>query len=337
MKKILHTNEFYLAIIIFILSIIINLKSGAFFTLGNLFDLLRSGTVMGIFVIAEMIVIISGGIDISFPAIASFSMYLTTKILVSNNYSGSIIFAFLIAGIIGLLLGLINAIFISIFKLPTFIVTLGTSSMFSGFLLAFIGSREISNIPDVMTSFSRMTIFKVKSSTGVISSLPYSFLIFVVIAIFVWILLKYTMLGRGIYAIGGDINAAERAGFNVKLIQIFIYGFVGFISGIGGFIHTCMMQNSNPVNLLGLELIVIAAVVLGGTKITGGYGTVIGALLGLFLVIIMNNSLILLGIPSYWQTFVTGVLILIGTSVTAHQGKNTKSNLSYLNENLSET
>lgn len=319
MKKILSTNEFFVALVIIVFSIIIGSKNSAFFTAGNLIDLLRSSIVMGIFAIGVLIVIISGGIDVSFTAIASFCMYTTTKVLNYYNFQGSILVAFALAGAIGLILGLINSTFISFFKLPTLIVTLGTASMYSGFLLAFIGVREISNLPVSMSEFAKMNILKVTSENGVVSNLHFSIIILITVIVFTWLILKYTMLGRGIYAIGGDRVAAERAGFNIRAIQFFIYGFVGLLSGIAGIIHTTLMRNSNPVNLLGTELIVIAAVVLGGARITGGHGTVLGTLLGLFLVVIMNNSLILLGVPSYWQRLVIGLIILIGTGVTAYR------------------
>ncbi|HHY46487.1 MAG TPA: ABC transporter permease [Firmicutes bacterium] len=321
MKRLPSTNEFYVAATIVLLSIIIGSINPAFFTLGNLIDLLRSSIVMGIFGLGVLMVIISGGIDVSFTAIASISMFATTKILRYYDFQGTVLVAFLIAAGIGLALGLINAVFISLFRLPTLIVTLGTASMINGFMLAFIGAREISNIPQGMIEFSKINLFEVTSSTGFVYGLPAAILILAALVVFVWFLLKYTMLGRGIYALGGDRVAAERVGFDINAIQFFIYGFVGLISGVGGLVHTCLMRNSDPVDLMGTELVVIAAVVLGGARITGGHGTVLGTLLGLFLVTIITNSLILLGIPSYWQSAVVGMLILVGTGVTAYQSK----------------
>lgn len=321
MRRISLTNEFYVASTIVLLSVIIGSMNRVFFTLGNLIDLLRNSIVMGIFGVGVLMVIVSGGIDVSFTAIASFCMFVTTKILNYYDFQGSVVVAFMIAGGIGLALGLVNATFISLFKLPTLIVTLGTASMFSGFMLTFIGAREISNLPQGMTDFSKMNLFEVTSDNGFVYGLPSAILILAALVVLVWLLLKYTMLGRGIYALGGDRAAAERIGFNIKVIQFFIYGFVGLISGVGGLVHTCLMRNSDPVDLMGTELIVIAAVVLGGARITGGHGTVLGTMLGLFLVTIITNSLILLGVPSYWQSAVVGMLILVGTGIAAYQSR----------------
>ncbi|MFB5198190.1 ABC transporter permease [Neobacillus sp. KR4-4] len=321
MKKLLSTNEFFVALTLIVLALVIGIMNPTFFSAGNMIDLFRSSIVTGIFAIIVLIVIISGGIDISFPAIAAFAMFSTTKILTSYGYEGSIFLAFLIAGIIGILLGLVNAVLISRFKLPTLIVTLGTASMFSGFLLTFIGYKEIPDVPRGMVDFSKMELFRVTSKTGIVYSLPAAILVLVVIAVVVYFILRYTMLGRGIYALGGDLVSAERAGFNIKKIQFFIYSFVGFLAGIAGVVHTSLMRNSNPMDFMGAEMIVIAAVVLGGARITGGHGTLFGTFLGVFLVLVINNSLILLGIPSYWQKFIVGLLILVGTGITAYQAK----------------
>jgi simple sugar transport system permease protein len=327
-KKLTNTTEFYLALIILLLFITIGSQNSAFFSINNMFDLIRSGVVPGIFVICTMLVIISGGIDVSFPAIATFSMFTTTTILVHFGFQGPMVWAFLISAFIGFCLGMINAIFIALFRLPTLIVTLGTSSLFSGFLLTFVGNIQISNLPPALLDFSKKQIFQFTNSSGILVGLPISIVVTIVILIFVALLLKYTLIGRSIYALGGDPVSAQRIGFSPVFIQFFVYSFVGMLAGIAGILHTTMMRNSNPVDLLGSELLIIAAVVLGGTRITGGRGTVLGSILGLLLVITIQNSLILMGIPSYWQRFVIGALILIGTGLAAFQVKKSKRILS---------
>jgi simple sugar transport system permease protein len=121
--------------------------------------------------------------------------------------------------------------------------------------------------------------------------------------------------------LGGAREAAERAGFNISKIQYFIYGTVGLFAGIAGIIYASLNRQANPQELVGTELNVIAAVVLGGASLTGGRGTVIGTILGVALVVIMNNSLVLIGIPSTWQRVAIGIIILIGTGLPALQAK----------------
>jgi len=319
-KKMLLKNEIILALIIIALSLLIGTINPAFFSVGNLIDILRTNVVMCILAIGCFIVIVSGGIDVSFTAIAAFAMYATSKMLWLMGFQGTVVVALLIAAGIGLLLGLINAVFISSFKLPTLIVTLGTQSMYRGFLLAFIGSQHIvENLPPGMIEFSKMDIFKFTAGDGSVFGLPWAFMLMVAIVIIGWLLLNYTMLGRGIYALGGDSIAAERAGFNTTAIQYFIYGFVGLISGIAGVIHASLVRVANPFDLVGNEMNVIAAVVLGGARITGGHGTISGTILGVLLVALMNNGLTFMHVPATWQKVVVGLIIIIGTGISAYQ------------------
>jgi len=171
-----------------------------------------------------------------------------------------------------------------------------------------------------MDAFARSTLVRIPLERGVANLHP-AILITIGVIVVVWLLLKYTMLGRGIYALGGAREAAERAGFNVPRIQYFIYGFVGLLSGIAGMTFGSMARQANPQDIVGLELNVIAAVVLGGAQLTGGRGTVIGTILGVMLVVIANNSLVLVGVPTVWQRVVIGLIILVGTGLPALQAR----------------
>jgi simple sugar transport system permease protein len=320
-RSLLRKNETLVALTILVLALVIGIINPVFFTVGNLFDLLRSATVMGIFAMGVLIVIISGGIDVSFTAIAIFAMYSTVRILTAYMPDAPIWLAFAISAVIGLGLGLVNAFFISRFKLPTLIVTLATLSMYRGLLLFAIGNKIIRDIPPSMTEFSRATLVEVPMASGGVSKLHPAIFLTLAAAILVFLLLRYTMLGRGIYALGGAREAAERAGFNIGRIQYFIYGFVGLLSGIAGMTYGALNRQANPQDIVGTELDVIAAVVLGGATLTGGRGSVIGALLGVALVTIMNNSLVLVGVPSEWRRVVTGLIILVGTGIPALQAQ----------------
>lgn len=319
LSRVLHRHEFYLAATLALLASIIAPVNPAFLSLSNLFDLCKSSTVLGLFALGVLVVLLSGGIDISFTAIAALSMYVTSKVLLAVGYSGSVIVAFIMAGCLGLLLGLFNAFFISCFRLPTLIVTLGSASVFRGFLLAFIGTKIVTSLPAGMVEFSKRSVFTATLPGGETIGLSASFLLFVAAAVMVWVMLRYTMPGKGIYGLGGNPEATERAGFNVTRLQFFIYGFVGLLSGVAGLTHACTMRNANPFDLVGTELVVIAAVVLGGDSITGGRGTVIGTVLGVFLLVTINNSLILLGVPSYCQKVLIGLVIIVSTGITARR------------------
>ncbi len=325
MKKIVLKNETLVALTIVGLSLLIGLINPAFFSVANLFDIARNCVITGIFAVGVLIVLISGGIDVSFTAIAAFSMYVTCKILELFSVDSPLIVVFLISGGIGILLGLINAALIYYFSLPTMIVTLGTQSLYRGFMLAFIGTAYIIDIPQSMIGLSKYNLIHFAAADKTMIGLHSSILFLIAVIVLGWLILRFTMIGRGIYAIGGDIEAAKRVGFNVKNIQFFVYSFVGLISGIAGIIQASLTRVANPFDIVGTELNVIAAVVLGGARITGGYGTIIGTMLGVCLVVIINNSLILLGVPSYCQQVVTGLLILMGTGIPAYQSKGKES------------
>lgn len=319
MKKFLRTNEFYVAVILILLCVFIGIKSPVFFSLQNVFDLLRSSITMGIFAMGTLIVIVSGGFDVSFTAIAISAMYITIKILFAIGFEGSFLIAMVLSAFIGLLMGLINACIIGFFRIPTLIATLGTQSLYHGFLLFFIGSKYINNVPEGMLRFSRTNLVTTTTPTGAVTGLQSGILILIAVVVVVYLLLRFTMIGRNIFAIGGSREAAERAGINVIKTQFFIYGFVGMLAGIGGIIHGAHYKQGNPFDLVGTELNTIAAVVLGGALVTGGRGTVLGTLLGVALVVVMNNSLILIGVPSEWQKVVLGIILIIGTGIPAYQ------------------
>ena len=181
-------------------------------------------------------------------------------------------------------------------------------------------------LPKGFTKFAKASIITVNAQIGK-SSLPAAIILLLVIAFLAYFILNHTLLGRGVYALGGNITAAERVGFHVGVVQTFIYCFAGGVAGVAGLAHTCLVRTANPFDILGTELSIIAAVVLGGTSITGGKGTVKGTLLGVFMITIISNSLIMVGISTYWQRAVLGLLIIISVSIAAYQNSNRKIKL----------
>lgn len=319
-KNILKKNEFYILIIIVALAIVIQIISNQFFTSNNLVDLLRSMIVPGMLAAGLFMVIVSGNIDVSFPYTAMLCMFAVTKWFSDIDYQGPVILAFLIAGFIGMLLGLINGVLAAWLKLPTLIITLGTCAIFLGFTQGVLKSSVISILPKPMADMTNATLFSVvNNETGLGSSMPVSVLLLVAVYLLVLFIMNYTMLGRGIYAVGGDSVAAERAGFNVKWIRIFVFTFMGALGGIAG-ITQVTVSGMCQINFFdGYEMTIIAAVVLGGANIAGGSGTVLGTFLGVLLMKMISNNLILLGIPTNWSKFMTGILIIAGVSISAYK------------------
>ncbi len=321
MKLDFTRNETLVALVIVAFCVLAAVVDPGFLSMPTLTDLARSGIILGIFAVGVLVVLVSGGIDVSFTAIAAFAMYTTTLALVSWAPATPWPLAFLVSMALGAALGAFNGLFIAGFGLPTLIVTLGTLSIFRGFLLTFVGSKLISNLPPGMRDFSRLMMVRGTNADGSFYSLPWAFAFLVGVVVVTWVILYRTMLGRAIFAIGGSEESARRIGIPVRATQLFVYVYVGMLAGLAGIIHASMARVSNPFDLVGLELSVIAAVVLGGARLAGGYGTLTGTLLGVALIVLVRNSLVVLGIPSTWQSVAIGILILIGTGLPAWQAK----------------
>jgi simple sugar transport system permease protein len=317
-RRAFRSQELVIAGVIVVLSLVITVLNPTFLSLSNLFDIVRLATVSGILALGVLLVLISGGVDVSFPAIADTAVFVAATILVATHFHGSGMALYLLALPFGIGMGLINAFFISRFRVPTLIVTLGTSSLFYGAELYFIGGVSIFSLPQGAPDISHGSLMTVSAASGTgTTSLNPSVLILVALAVVVSLLLNKTTLGRSIYAIGDNRDVAERSGIRVARVQYFIYGSVGALAAIAGVTNASLYRNANPVSLQGTELAVIAAAVLGGTAITGGKGTVIGTLLGVLLISIIENSLVLVGVPTTWQNVVVGLVLLIGTGVPA--------------------
>jgi simple sugar transport system permease protein len=314
-------NEGILALVLVALVGTISILNPVFFSLSTLFSTLRGSIVPLIFALGVLIVIISGGIDVSFAAIAIFSGYTTVKFLNDGEIDPGLLGVTLIAVMFGLVLGFFNGVVISLFKLPTLIVTLGTQSLFKGILLAYIGSKYIANPPASLDEVAKTNLLTIVDEDGRGAFLHVLVVPVIILAILVAWMLKRTMFGRAIYAIGGDSEAARRAGFPVVRIQIFVYALVGGLAAVAGVLHVTLGRNANPQDLVGNELDVIAAVVLGGASVFGGRGSVLGTTLGVLLIQVINNSLILAGVPTAWQRAAVGILLIVGVGIQALSAK----------------
>jgi simple sugar transport system permease protein len=318
LRQSVRTQEFAVAIAIVALSAVIAMLNPAFLSLSNIFALLHLVTVGGILALGALLVIISGGVDVSFPAIADTAVFVAATILVGTHFGGSAIVLYLVALPFGIVMGLINGFFVARFRLPTLIVTLGTSSLFYGAELYFLGGVSIFDLPSGTIAYSKAALATVPTASGIGSTaLHPSILILAVLAVGIWLLLNKTTLGRSIYALGDNPVVAERSGVRVAAVRYFVFAAVGALAAIAGATNASLLRNANPVSLQGSELGIIAAVVLGGALITGGKGTVVGTLLGVLLIGIVENSLVLVGVPTTWQNVAVGVVLLAGTVIPA--------------------
>ncbi|HEX2980692.1 MAG TPA: ABC transporter permease, partial [Anaerolineaceae bacterium] len=218
-------------------------------------------------------------------------------LLLERGYEGGILLYFVIACVMGILMGLLNGVLVTRFRLPIFDVSLATFTMWYGFNLFFVGATANFELPQGAVGYYAQFLLRAKDPFVGDTGLHISILYVVAIGLFVWWFLKYTTLGRGVYAIGGNREVAVRSGFNVTRIMLIIFGLMGFFSAIAGVTQAFLSRNFNPDIFIGQPLDVLAAVILGGAAITGGRGTVIGTVLGVLLIQVINRALILTGIP----------------------------------------
>ncbi|NPD66219.1 ABC transporter permease [Lichenicola cladoniae] len=306
------------ALLALVSMVVIGLINPAFWDAANLFSLLRANVITGILALGVMIVMLSGGIDVSFPAFAIAAMYLTIKAMIALPYDG-VLLPFIAATAIGLTLGLVNAMFVHGLRMIPLIVTLGTGTAVRGFLLGAVSPSQINidQMPPALIAFGRTQILHVSQAGGQPAGLSAMVLVYLALAFGVHMMLRYTLIGRSIYALGGGEEAARRAGFSVRGTTFFIYGLAGALAGFAGLLHGSMIWIANPHDMVGMEIDVIAAVVLGGVSIFGGRGSVVGTMLGVFTLVMLTNSLIIMHIDTTWQRIVVGLVVIVAAGATS--------------------
>jgi simple sugar transport system permease protein len=307
---------FTLALIVLV-SVVVGLINPAFFQLPVLFDIVRACTVLGLFALGVLIVLAAGGIDVSFAAIAALTMYGITKASLLYFPGAPIALLLGIGCVSGGVLGAFNGVLVHWLKAPSLIVTIGTQYLWRGILLTFVGTVFFMNVPASMESFGTLALWRYETPQGVHAVLPATVLVLAAAALLTWWLLNRTLIGRAVFAIGGSLHIAERLGYNLRTVHIFVFAYAGFLAGLAGIVHVASTRLANPFDLVGSELDVIAAVILGGARITGGTGSVGGTLLGVLLVTLINNVLILAGVPSTWQKVIIGSFILVAGAAFA--------------------
>lgn len=319
MKKILQRHEAYVFMIILVFSALITAINPNFFTLENMFDLLKSTAFSGILAIGVLLVLISGGIDISFAAVATISEYVSITLCL--KYGGSMPLAFVVAVGVALILGSFNGLLIHKFAIPPIITTIATMNLYYGLLIVVTKGRWIYALPPCFNTFAGIRFLTLTTDSGITYGLSVVTVIwFVLMALTAW-MLKFTRLGRSVYAMGGDATSAARVGINVLFTQVFVYGFMGLMAAFAGIVQALLVQTVAPNSIVGKELNVIAAVVLGGASLSGGKGTVLGTFLGVMLLAIVQNGMTLMRVSAVWYDVMVGLVILVSVGFSSYREK----------------
>jgi len=287
----------------------ISIISPHFLTLTNLLIVVKQITINAMLAFGVTYVIVSGGIDLSMGSVVAVSGVVAALFAQPDGYP---LVVALSAGVsVGLLIGLFNGLVVTYGKVPSFIVTLGTMTIGRGLALIISNGRPISNLSE---SFGYI-------GNGVFLGIPFPIIMLAVVFLGCLIILNKTVLGRYIYAVGGNEEAAKASGINVKKIKITVYTLCGGLSAIGGIILASRINTGQPNVGVAFELDAIAAVVIGGTSLSGGVGTMTGTLIGALLIGVIGNGLDLMNVSSYYQQVVMG-LIIIGAVILDNLRRN---------------
>ncbi|MHB2166754.1 ABC transporter permease [Alsobacter sp. R-9] len=308
-----QTHEFRLLVVILALAALLSVTTDSFLTLQNLFDLLTSNAFVGILAAGLLVVLIAGGIDISFTATASIAQY--AAMTLANAYGMDWVSVFLAGMLVGAACGAVNAFLIEGLRISSIIATVATLNIFYGLLVFVTGGKYIYSLADWFAK--GIWWFEYVDANEMPYAINLQILALVLSFVATWLLLNRTNIGRQIYALGGNRDAAQRLGFNVFRLNLLVYCYMGVMAGVASLVQAQLAQSVAPTVLVGKELDVLAAVVLGGASLLGGVGTVLGTVLGLVLLAIMQNGLVLAGVSSYWSQFFTGLVILVSVSSTA--------------------
>lgn len=303
--------EFFLLLLLVAFVATIGLVNPAFFSIGTLFDVIRNQTVYLLLAFGLLPVVIMGGLDISFVAIAAMVTFPASIVLINTGYGGGMWLFYLLAMIVGISAGLFIGWLIWTFKLAIFDLSLGMSSIIFGLLAFSSGSRTTSAPLPALVGWNQKWILSVQSVAGQ-SSLHISFLLIVFIFLGLHLFLRYTTSGRAIYAVGSDKSVAIRTGIDVRKIILIVFALMGTLAAVAGVTNAGL--GFGNASFVGKFLRVYAMVIIGGASIHGGKGSVLGTMLGVILVGLIDQSLVYLSIPTAWGDAVLGTIFIAFTT-----------------------
>jgi len=298
LQRLLKSREIGLLIILFIITIILSFTTKTFFNVENLLNIIKQVTLVTIVAAGQTFVITSGGIDLSVGSVLGISSIIMSFFITMGVPVG---FAIVICLLCGTFFGFLNGILITKLFLPPFIVTLGMMSIARGLINVITKGYPIMIDSPLIMGLGQ-------GNWGVIPIM--AIFMPIVIVIMHW-LFNYTVFGNHVRAIGSNEMATRLSGINVKRVKIIVFSLCGLLSGLAGLLMTGRLNSGNPNAGLNFDMDSIAAVIVGGTLLSGGSGTVVGTMLGALLLGVIRNGLVLLNVNMYWQTVATGAIIIL--------------------------
>ena len=310
LKKVLGKYGIYFILVAMV--VILSFISPSFRSPRNLINVFRQISIIGVISLGVTLVIISKGIDLSSGSVLAVAAVVAASLAQQSDwaekmypglgeFSGIGVLVPVAAALaVGTLAGFINGSFIARTGIPAFIATLGMMTSARGLALLYTDGRPVSTLTDSYQWFGQ----------GYVLGVPVPVIIYIFMAFVTWVLLNHTRFGKNIYAIGGNVHAAEVSGINVKKNLIMIYAYAGFLAGLAGIILSARVNTGQPGMGVSYELDAIEATTIGGTSHSGGIGTIGGAVVGALILGVLNNGLNLLGVSAYWQQIIKGMIIV---------------------------
>lgn len=294
-RNLLH--RFGLLLVILFVGIALSLLTDTFLSVANFTNVARQISINGILAVGVTFVILTAGVDLSLGSVVALSGVACATFAHPGDYS---VFVPIAVGLLtGAACGLVNGVLVTRGGVAPFIVTLGMMTIARGLALIVSGGRPVADMSNELTALA-----------GDFLGVPIFVLCFAGVAFAAWFFLRNFRLGRHIYAVGGNENAARAAGVPVEKVKLFAYGLCGLLTGLAGVVLAARITTGQPNAGQAYELDAIAAVVIGGTSLAGGVGTITGTLLGVLLIGVINNGLDLMGVSSYYQAVIKGVIIV---------------------------
>ena len=311
--------KFQSVIALVIMCVALSFLSDRFLTTENSWNVMRQISVNVIISVGMTLVILTGGIDLSVGSILALAGAVTASMLKFgaeltdlNLYIGFTLLGALVGGtLVGTVLGWFNGFTITRFKVPPFVATLAMLTIARGLTMLWTGGFPITGLGDNMAFIG----------TGWFLGIPMPVWISAFIVLGAVILTKQTKLGRHIYAVGGNETAAKLSGLKIKKIKIIVYSIAGALAGVGGIIVSSRLDSAQPNAGMGFELDSIAAVVIGGTSLSGGKGTILGTVQGALIIGVLNNGLVLMNVSPFWQQVIKGFVILLAVVIEKFNSK----------------
>jgi ribose transport system permease protein len=302
--RIIRIQEFGVGFSLLVLCLILGFSTDNFFALNNLIAILRSASYVGIMSLGMVFVLSMRDVDLSVGSIYNLAG-ITTAFLLTMQVN--VFLAILIGLTVGLLCGLFNIGFASLFKIPTIIVTLGTLSVFRG--LGLVISQGSPFYQFDKDNF----LFNVIG--GALGRVPAMVIILLILTLVLFVIYGFTTFGIRVRGIGSNPQAAKFSGVNIIKYRVIVFMLMGLLAAFAGIIEISFLESSNVQMGVGTELSVIAATIIGGTSLGGGSGSILGALIGALIIAVIRNGIVQLGISQYWTSTVTGFVILAAVAI----------------------